>query len=246
MAITPLPTPPARTDAPDVFIANAEAFMAALPAFATEANAVAAAMNLNSTTDTSASSVLVGIGSKTFAVSTNKSFVAGMWLVIADSVAPTTNYMVAQVDSYSSGTGALVCTSAATGGSGTYSSWTISQSAAPLSSGVTLNTMVSKTSDTGSAILPSGNTAQRDGTPAAGYTRFNSDYNKTEVFNGSSWTGLGGANGNGGDAVFYENDQVVTSDYTIAANKNAMSAGPITVNTGVTVTIESGAVWTIV
>jgi len=105
---------------------------------------------------------------------------------------------------------------------------------------------VGKTSSTGSAIIPTGTTAQRDGTPAAGYTRFNSDYNKTEVFNGSSWTGLGGANGNGGDAVFYENNQVVTSDYTIAANKNAMSAGPITVNTGATVTIESGAVWTIV
>lgn len=52
--------------------------------------------------------------------------------------------------------------------------------------------------------------------------------------------------GGGGDQVFVENDQVVTTNYTITTNKNAMSAGPITVNQGVTVTVPSGSTWTVV
>jgi hypothetical protein len=56
----------------------------------------------------------------------------------------------------------------------------------------------------------------------------------------------GGATGAGGDKVFWENDQTVDTDYTITSNKNAMSAGPITISTGITVTIPSGSVWTIV
>lgn len=53
-------------------------------------------------------------------------------------------------------------------------------------------------------------------------------------------------NGGGGGAVngvFYENDQTVNTSYTITTNKNAMSAGPITIASGVTVTIPSGSSW---
>jgi hypothetical protein len=46
--------------------------------------------------------------------------------------------------------------------------------------------------------------------------------------------------------IFYENGQAVTSNYTITTNKNAMSAGPITINSGITVTIPSGSNWAIV
>ena len=42
------------------------------------------------------------------------------------------------------------------------------------------------------------------------------------------------------------NSATISSNYTIAAGDNGMSAGPITVNTGVTVTISSGSVWTVV
>jgi hypothetical protein len=56
----------------------------------------------------------------------------------------------------------------------------------------------------------------------------------------------GGATGAGGDAIFWENDQNVTTNYTISTNKNAMSAGPITVDSGVIVTIPSGSTWTVV
>lgn len=46
--------------------------------------------------------------------------------------------------------------------------------------------------------------------------------------------------------VFYENNTTVTTSYTITSGKNAMSAGPIEINTGVTVTVPTGSVWTIV
>ena len=59
-----------------------------------------------------------------------------------------------------------------------------------------------------------------------------------------------GATGAGSDKVFWENGQTVTQNYTIGdsfgAACNAMSAGPITINNSVTVTINSGETWTIV
>ena len=56
----------------------------------------------------------------------------------------------------------------------------------------------------------------------------------------------GGATGGGNDKIFVENGQTVTISYTIPSTKNAMSAGPITINSGVVVTVPSGSVWTIV
>jgi hypothetical protein len=61
-----------------------------------------------------------------------------------------------------------------------------------------------------------------------------------------SWGTAGGATGGGTDDVFYENSQTVTTNYTLTTSKNAMSAGPITVNSGATVTIPSGQSWSIV
>ena len=64
---------------------------------------------------------------------------------------------------------------------------------------------------------------------------------------GSSLTGISaGATGGGSDEIFYENSQTITTDYTITSNKNAMSAGPITINNGVSVTVPSGSTYTIV
>jgi hypothetical protein len=55
----------------------------------------------------------------------------------------------------------------------------------------------------------------------------------------------GGASGGGANQVFYENDQNVTVNYTITAGKNAMSTGPITVESGIIVTVPSGTVWVV-
>ena len=57
----------------------------------------------------------------------------------------------------------------------------------------------------------------------------------------NSWAAAGAQND-----IFYENGQTVTADYTIAATRNAMSAGPITIAVGVTVTEAVGANWVIV
>jgi hypothetical protein len=109
-----------------------------------------------------------------------------------------------------------------------------------------VNNSVRKTSSTGSAVLPVGTTAQRDATPAAGYLRFNDDLDKPEVYNGTAWGSVGGgATGGGSDEVFVQNSQNVTVNYTIPATKNAMSTGPITVDSGVVVTVSSGSRWVV-
>jgi len=67
------------------------------------------------------------------------------------------------------------------------------------------------------------------------------------IGDGSSLTGIAaGAGGGGSDEIFWENGQNVTTNYTITNGKNAMSAGPITVDTGVTVTVGAGETWTVV
>ena len=50
----------------------------------------------------------------------------------------------------------------------------------------------------------------------------------------------GGATGGGTDKVFNENSRTVTTTYSITAGKSAVCVGPLTINTGVTVTIPSG------
>ena len=65
------------------------------------------------------------------------------------------------------------------------------------------------------------------------------------VSNGSgtlSWGVAGGAS----QGIFWENDQTITSNYTITNGKNAGSFGPITIQSGVTVTVGSGETWTVV
>jgi hypothetical protein len=80
-----------------------------------------------------------------------------------------------------------------------------------------------RTSATGSIITPVGTTAQRDGTPAAGYLRYNSSTSTFEGYNGSIWGAIGGggsgATGAGNDKVFMENDLVVASSYTLGSGE---------------------------
>lgn len=99
---------------------------------------------------------------------------------------------------------------------------------------------------TGSLITPSGTTAQRDASPQAGYFRFNTTTNAFEGYANSVWKAVGGgATGGGTDEVFVENDQTVTTSYTIPVGRNAMSTGPITIDSGVTVTVSSGSTWVV-
>lgn len=100
-------------------------------------------------------------------------------------------------------------------------------------------------SSTGAIRVSSGTTAERP-SPSTGMFRFNSSLTRFEGYNGSSWGTLGGATGGGNDQIFYENGQNVTTSYIIASTKNAMSAGPITIDDGATVTVDTGANWVIV
>jgi hypothetical protein len=61
-----------------------------------------------------------------------------------------------------------------------------------------------------------------------------------------TWTQIGGgATGSSGDQIFIENGQTVTATYSIPVGKNAMSTGPITINSGATVTVPSGSRWVV-
>ena len=103
-----------------------------------------------------------------------------------------------------------------------------------------------QTSTTGSEIVSAGTTAERDSVPAAGYFRFNTTNVQFEGYTGSVWAGVGGASGGGGNPIVYENDAIVSVDYTITTGKNAMTAGPISINSGITVTVPTGQTWSIV
>ncbi len=91
-------------------------------------------------------------------------------------------------------------------------------------SGTTLSRTVSESSNSNNAINLSGSAT---------------------VFVGATAQDLGPVGG-GSNKVFFENDMNVTSDYTITSGKNAMSAGPITIDNGVTVTVGNGQTWTVV
>jgi len=94
--------------------------------------------------------------------------------------------------------------------------------------------------------IASGTTAQRPGTPATAQLRFNTTLTKFEGYNGTGWTSVGGgATGGGADTVFYENTKTVTTNYSITASNNAHSVGPITINSGITVTIPTGSRWVV-
>jgi len=94
--------------------------------------------------------------------------------------------------------------------------------------------------------LPVGTTGTRP-TGETGLVRFNTDRNQFEGYNNTAWSGIGDQPVGGGvNRVFFENDIVMTDNYTITSGKNAMSAGPITVNPGVVLTIPAGSVYTIV
>jgi hypothetical protein len=99
---------------------------------------------------------------------------------------------------------------------------------------------------TDAITLPKGSTAQR-GTAADGKFRFNTTLNQFEGYSNSAWGAVGGgATGGGSDQVFIENDQTVTTNYTISTNKNAVSAGTVTINSGISVTVPTGARWVVV
>ena len=83
-----------------------------------------------SATSTSSNSIPTGTfpASRTFASQTGKAWSVGQFVIVSSTASPS-NYMIGQITSYNSSTGDLtvsVSSSTNTGGSGTFSNWTIS------------------------------------------------------------------------------------------------------------------------
>ena len=49
--------------------------------------------------------------------------------------------------------------------------------------------------------------------------------------------------GGGGSSTILENDQTISSNYTVTSTKNGISVGPVTINTGISVTVGTGQRW---
>jgi hypothetical protein len=139
MAIDPLPTPPSRSD-PANFSARADDFLAAIAAFASQANALAVEANNDATTATAAAqtavnapgtaatsttSLPVGAGAKALAIQPGKAFVPGMFVTIART-SDSSTWMVGQITSYDSDAGGLSVTITLVNGGGTFTDWTVS------------------------------------------------------------------------------------------------------------------------
>jgi len=113
-----------------------------------------------------------------------------------------------------------------------------------------ISLLVKFTDQNGSAILPTGTTAQRDVSPSAGYIRFNTTDTAFEGYDGSSWNPVGGGgkwygeNGSFGKAgdIFRSHEDTLNTDVTIPSGENAYAAGPLTVASGVTLTVNGNLV----
>ena len=113
-------------------------------------------------------------------------------------------------------------------------------------------------SDTDTGIFKSGNglvSIASNGTKVATFPTGQGNANQVLATDGGGVLSFvdqsgGGAVGGGSDKLFMENGTTMTTNYTIGtefgATCNALSAGPITINAGVTLTIPSGSVYTVV
>jgi hypothetical protein len=95
---------------------------------------------------------------------------------------------------------------------------------------------------TGQVKLPAGTTAQRSGSPADGMIRYNTDQDQIEGYVNGIWGGISGAQAGG---AILTNKDAASVNYTITSGENGLSVGPITVNSGITITVTSGQRWVI-
>lgn len=65
------------------------------------------------------------------------------------------------------------------------------------------------------------------------------------ITNGDGAITIAATGGGGGSSTILENDIVISSSYTLTANKNGLSIGPVTINTGVAVTVPTDQRWVV-
>ena len=101
---------------------------------------------------------------------------------------------------------------------------------------------VSSAPGVGAFTLPASTTGNRP-TGSTGMLRFNTSLTQFEGFDGSNWGGIGGAQAGG---VIQVNKTNATVSYTLPSGSNGFSVGPITVASGVTITVTSGQRWVVI
>ena len=106
--------------------------------------------------------------------------------------------------------------------------------------------------------LPAGSTANRPTGVSVGTLRFNTSLDSAEIYKADDGTGsagwspvAGGGPSLGTDSIIRTNPTTISENITVgpsAGNEfaNGMSAGPITIANGYTVTVESGGSWSVV
>ena len=97
-----------------------------------------------------------------------------------------------------------------------------------------------------SAKIPAGTTAQRDASPSAGFLRWNTTVPQAEIYTGGEWSLVGG--GNSTKQIAWEHESVLASgtNYAMEDGNNAISAGPITIDSNSSFTVGSGSTWAVV
>jgi hypothetical protein len=98
-------------------------------------------------------------------------------------------------------------------------------------------------SGTGQIKVPAGTSGQRSGSPAAGMLRFNTTTGGFEGFDGANWGAIGGGGGGQAGGAILVNKTNASVSYTIPSGENGLSVGPVTIDTGITITVSSGQRW---
>ena len=103
--------------------------------------------------------------------------------------------------------------------------------------------------------LPAGTTGNRPTGVSVGTMRFNTSLDSAEIYKADDGTGsagwspvAGGGPSLGSDSIIRTNPTTISENITVGPSAgaefaNGMSAGPITVASGFTVTVESGGAW---
>ena len=105
--------------------------------------------------------------------------------------------------------------------------------------------------------VPAGTQAQRPTGVSVGTIRFNTDVDAAEIYKSDDGSGSagwapisGGGPSLGEDSVIRTNPNTISENITVGPTAgsefaNGMSAGPLTIANGYTVTIENGGAWSV-
>lgn len=106
---------------------------------------------------------------------------------------------------------------------------------APIANGGTNNSALGVTA--GGVVYTDGSKLVNSGAGTSGYL--------LQSNGASAPTWVAAPSGAVANGTMYENSKTVTANYTLTTNKNAFSVGPITIASGVTVTVPSGQRWVV-